>query len=39
MSASRALEFDERLREIVMPYAHAGVLWYAVQVDLAWGIP
>lgn len=39
MSASRALEFDTRIREIVMPYARAGRLRYEVQVELAWGVP
>jgi SAM-dependent methyltransferase len=39
MNASRALEFDTRVREIVMPYAQAGLLRYDVQVELAWGVP
>jgi SAM-dependent methyltransferase len=39
MSTARALEFDARVREIVMPYAQAGLLRYEVQVDLAWGVP
>ena len=39
MSASRALEFDARVREIVRPYAQAGCLRYDVQVELAWGVP
>jgi SAM-dependent methyltransferase len=39
MSASRALEFDARVREIVRPYAQAGFLRYEVQVELAWGVP
>ena len=39
MSASRALEFDARVREIVRPYAQAGFLRHEVQVELAWGVP
>jgi SAM-dependent methyltransferase len=39
MGASRAVEFDERVHAIVMPYADAGLLQYDVQVELAWGIP
>jgi SAM-dependent methyltransferase len=39
MNTSRALEFDTRVREIVMPYAQAGLLHYKVQVELAWGVP
>jgi SAM-dependent methyltransferase len=39
MSASRALEFDAQVRDIVMPYAQAGLLRYDVQVELAWGVP
>jgi SAM-dependent methyltransferase len=39
MRASSALEFDAWVREIVMPYAHAGRLRYDVQVELAWGVP
>ena len=39
MNASSILEFDARVREIVMPYAQAGFLRYDVQVALAWGVP
>jgi SAM-dependent methyltransferase len=39
MSASRALEFDARVRELVMPYAQEGFLCYEVQVEVAWGVP
>jgi len=39
MSTSRALAFDTRVREIVMPYAQDGLLHYEVQVKLAWGVP
>jgi hypothetical protein len=39
MSASRASEFDVRVREIIMPYAQVGFLRYEVQVELAWGVP
>jgi len=39
MHASSALEFDARVRELVMPYAQAGCLRYDVQVALAWGVP
>jgi hypothetical protein len=39
MNVSSALEFDARVREIVMPYAQAGLLRYEVQVELAWGVP
>jgi SAM-dependent methyltransferase len=39
MPALSAAEFDERVREVVMPYADAGVLRYEVQVEMAWGVP
>jgi SAM-dependent methyltransferase len=39
MNVSSALEFDTRVREIVMPYVQEGLLRYAVQVELAWGVP
>jgi SAM-dependent methyltransferase len=39
MSASRAMEFDALVRQVVMPYAQSGFLNYGVQVEWVWGLP
>jgi hypothetical protein len=38
MSAASAAELDERIREIVTPFASAGDLRYEVWAEVAWGV-
>ena len=38
MSAASAAELDERIRNIVTPFACGGDLRYEVQAEVAWGL-
>ena len=39
MVPTQAQEFDERVREIITPYAEEGLLHHDLQVEMVWGAP